>query len=180
MRQALELFWERGYEGTSIAELVSAMGVTPPALYAAFGSKENLFREVLELYFSGVGFDPSIYFVLPTAREVVERFLREAAAAYSSPAHARGCMVATGMLGYAPEHQGVAMHITELRRVAREALEARFRAARKAGDLPKDADPAALAGFYFSVLQGMSVQARDGASKNQLLRIGEVALRALP
>lgn len=180
LQVALGLFWERGYEGTSVAELVNAMGVTPPALYAAFGSKEGLYREVLELYFSGAGFDPSIYFGLPTAHAVVERFLREAAAAYSSPAHARGCMVATGMLGHAPEHKGIAAHMTQLRKVAREALEERFRAARKAGDLPKDADPAALAGFYFTVLQGMSVQAQDGASKSQLLRIGEAALRALP
>jgi AcrR family transcriptional regulator len=180
LSRALPLFWEQGYEGTSMAQLTAALGINAPALYSAFGSKEALFREVVGLYFSdGVGFNPTIYFDEPTAYDVVERILYEAAAAYTATTHPRGCMVATGMLGCAPEHRSIASEIAEFRRATKKALEIRFREARLSGDLLADTDVASLAGFCMAVLQGLSVQARDGANYESLKHVAAAALHTI-
>lgn len=145
MMRAMPLFWDRGYEGTSIADLVSAMGITPPALYSAYGSKEELYRELLDLYISErAGFDPTLYFGERTTHETLSRILREAANAFTAPNHPKGCMISTAALANAPEHSEIAAHLATLRNAMRKALEGRLEAARAAGDLPEHADPTAF------------------------------------
>lgn len=184
----MRLFWERGYEGTSIADLTEAMGIAPPSLYTAFGSKEQLYREALDLYRAEQGRFMAVALAEePTARRAIARLLREAAEIYvggggggGTGGNPGGCMISTGVLSCAPEHRPVAEAVAALRTGAVAALAQRLEQGKAAGELPPDADVAGLAHFYGAVIQGMSVQARDGAPRTVLAAIAETALAAWP
>ncbi|WP_044191283.1 TetR/AcrR family transcriptional regulator [Hyalangium minutum] len=177
--QALEVFWRLGYEGASIADLTEAMGITAPSLYAAFGSKAELYRRVLEHYRARQGgSQPRALTEAPTARAGVERLLQEAAREFSSPKHPPGCMISTAVLTCAEENQPVAEHVASLRAGTLAALRARIEQGIARGELPAGTDAAALARYFGALLQGMSVQALDGASQAELLALGEIAMRA--
>ncbi|HEV7369680.1 TetR/AcrR family transcriptional regulator [Arenibaculum sp.] len=181
LERALALFWERGYEGTSVAELVEAMGITPPSLYGAFGSKEGLYREALALYGEGPGrFGPRALAEEPTARAAVARLLREAAEVFTDRSRPGGCMISTAVLSCAPEHRAVAEAVAGMRAAATDALAERIGRGIAAGELPEGTDARALARFYGAVIQGMSVQARDGADHDALAAIARTALAAWP
>jgi AcrR family transcriptional regulator len=171
------LFWRHGYEGTSIADLTGAMGVTPPTLYAAFGSKEELYREALSLYAEDEkrpiprGLD---------MRGEMEAYLRACARAFSDPAKPGGCMISTGLLQCAVENKPAKDAATALRAKALSAFTSKLKFAQKTGELPADTDAAALARFYAAIVQGMSVQAFDGASTKALDNMATVAMSAWP
>jgi AcrR family transcriptional regulator len=173
----MEAFWAHGYEGASIALLTDAMGLSLSSFYAAFGSKETLYREALELY----GCNPPV----PTgpkgsAYEQLEQLLRRSAARFTEPGTPPGCMMLTGSLRGGAEASG-AIRAAAHERGERLADMARWlRRAQAAGDLPQDVDADGLASFYMAVLQGMSVQAVDGADKSALLRIADFALARWP
>jgi AcrR family transcriptional regulator len=178
---ALEIFWRQGYEGTSIADLVAAMGITAPSLYAAFGTKEQLYRRVLDRYLEGLG--RSLRDALqtePTAYGVVKRFLYASARLFADGKNPPGCLISCGVLTCAPENRSVAAAVASDRAASLLALRKRFQAATKTGELPPDTDSAQLARFYGAIIQGMSVQALDGANVAALRSIVEVALRAWP
>lgn len=177
----MKLFWAQGYEGTSLRDLTGAMGISPPSLYAAFGSKEALYREALERYraTTGVSFSTLIE-EEPSVFAVLSRILRDSARAFADSSVARGCMISIGMLTCAPEHVAVAEEVASLRRSALAGLRDLFRRAVTGGQLPSGTDVDDLARFYASVIQGMSVQARDGASAEELEAIVALALRAWP
>lgn len=175
------VFWERGFAAASIADLTEAAGIGAPSLYAAFGDKKALFREVVEAYARAEGgFAALALAEEPTARAGVARMLREAAAAYTDPSHPRGCLVITAATNVPAD----AADIAEVLRVRRDAnvreLERRIRADVAAGVLPARTDPMALARFSAAVLQGMSQQSRDGATRAELLAIADSAMRAWP
>ncbi|MGP4114543.1 TetR/AcrR family transcriptional regulator [Streptomyces sp. 4N509B] len=180
LERATRLFWERGYDATSIADLTRVMGIGAPSLYAAFGDKKTLFEEVLEDYVRRYGnvvqrpLDEE-----PTAREAISRMLREAAVGYTHPDHPPGCMVitASASFGTSPE---VAAAMRRRREGNVTLLERRLRADVAAGTLPPGTDTAGLARFYGAVVQGMSQQARDGASRADLEAVAEAAMRAWP
>ncbi len=165
----MEVFWERGYEGTSLSDLTAAMGIGSPSLYAAFGSKEALFREAVALYNAPENspVDRALH-EQPTARAVVEAMLRDSADAYTNPDTPRGCMVVLAATTCAPENDAVRNHLTECRRDNHTALRQRLDSGVAEGDLPEGTDTAALAAFYLTVQQGLSIQARDGASREAL------------
>ncbi len=177
LETALELFWRQGYAGTSIADLTRAMGITPPSLYAAFGSKERLYHEVLDLYAATLG----AYFMKslaeePTARACVERMLKEAGTVYA----ARGCMLIGGALACAPENAMVAADLARRRGSGKAALVERLARAVAEGELAPGTDVTALGTYYVAVVQGLSVQARDGASRRDLEAIAALAMAAWP
>ncbi|PTL79477.1 TetR/AcrR family transcriptional regulator [Vitiosangium sp. GDMCC 1.1324] len=177
--QALEVFWRLGYEGASIADLTEAMGITAPSLYAAFGSKAELYRQALERYRASQGAStPRALTEEPTARASVERLLREAARNFSSREHPRGCMISTAVLRCAEENQPVAEHVATLRAGALAALQARIEQGLAAGELPAGTDSKALARYCGAIIQGMSVQALDGASEAELLGVVDIAMLA--
>jgi AcrR family transcriptional regulator len=177
--QALEVFWRLGYEGASIADLTEAMGITAPSLYAAFGCKAELYRRVLEHYQARQGGSPPRALTeASTARTGVERLLREAAREFSSPKHPPGCMISTAVLTCAEENQPVAEHVASLRAGTQAALRAHIEQGIARGELPAGTDAAALARYFGALIQGMSVQALDGASQAELRAIGEIAMRA--
>lgn len=178
---ALELFWRQGFEGTSTAQLTQAMGITPPSLYAAFGSKEALYREAVDRYLATYGEFLTRALSGPTsAREAVAKLLQDAAQQFSQAEHPHGCMVSYAVLQCAPENAALATEMTGHRQAARTAIKTRLDRARATGELPPDADTNALAAFYAALLQGMAVQAKDGASPALLQQIAQLALQAWP
>jgi AcrR family transcriptional regulator len=181
LARALEVFWRHGYEGASIATLTGAMGITTPSLYTAFHSKEELYREAVAHYqvAYGSGADKVLAGPLPL-REALAQVMRGAARIFTARAHPTGCMISTAALACAEENQAVAEHLSQLRTRALGPFQARFERAIAEGELPANADVAALARFYGAIVQGMSVQARDGASEQELLGIVELALERLP
>ncbi len=177
---ALLLFWRHGYEGTSLAALTEAMGINVPSLYAAFGNKEELFKQVLDRYIQR----PASYLPNslkePTARGVVEKLFRGAIDMVMSPRHPDGCLLVQGALASGPMGESVTQELSRRRAGPRrhygEDLKERLRKA----TYSSDADPAELARYVITVLWGMSVQASGGATRSQLRETGEMALRAWP
>ncbi|MBP7701361.1 MAG: TetR/AcrR family transcriptional regulator [Phenylobacterium sp.] len=179
LRWAMEVFWVKGYEGASISDLTGAMGIGSPSLYAAFGSKEALFREAIDLYGRIEG--PEIWDVVenaPDARAAVAGFLTATAHSFSRPGKPRGCMVVLSQLNATEASASVCAALRENRAQGQSGLEARLRRAVDDGELPPSVDVAALAAFYLTVQQGMSIQARDGASEDKLLSVAKGAMAA--
>ena len=178
--RALDVFWRKGYEGATLPDLTEAMGINRPSLYAAFGNKEALFRKALERYVAG----PAAYIRAaleePTAREVAEALFYGAIALLSDPKNPRGCLAVQSALACGDEANAVRDELCARRRALELAIRRRFQKARALGDLPADVDPAALAGFAAAVTHGMSVQAAGGASRKELKRVADMALRAWP
>src|ERR1700719_763831 len=178
--RALDLFWRKGYEGTSLSDLTRAMRINRPSLYAAFGNKEQLFRKVLDRYMNG----PLAYFQkalgAAKARDVVEQIFLGAANMPSDPRTPAGCLVVQGALACGDAAGSVRKEIGALRAAAKAALRRRLQRAKREGDLPSNADPAELSHYVMTVLHGMAVQCADGASRDQLPRVAQVALRAWP
>ena len=177
LRSAMTLFWERGYEGTSVADLTHAMGINKPSLYAAFGCKAAVFREAIALYDAIEG-EPVQRALdqAPTARAAVESVLRHNAKAYASPEKPRGCMIVLSSLLGAEEGLEVRRFLAELRRQGEAALRQRIERGVADGDLPPTADAATLAAFVTTVLHGLSIQARDGTPRATLDAIVDCAL----
>ncbi|MDA3626509.1 TetR/AcrR family transcriptional regulator [Saccharopolyspora sp. WRP15-2] len=181
LQAAMLLFWERGYEATALSDLTRAMGISSPSLYAAFGSKEALFREAIALYNSAeeaVG-EHSLQ-KHPTARQAIEAMLRDNADAYVDPSTPRGCMVVLSATNCGPDNQRVQEFLAECRESDYRAVHSRLERAVAEGDVPAGADIAAIASFYLTVLQGLSIQARDGCSRETAHAIIDCAMVAWP
>ncbi|NGO11723.1 TetR/AcrR family transcriptional regulator [Streptomyces sp. HC44] len=179
LEKAILAFWERGYEATSVSDLTKVMGIGAPSLYAAFGDKRSLFGEVVREYGARYGsFGDRALVEEPTARAAVERMLREAAAEYTEPGRPRGCLVIHAATNCTtPE---VEESLRERRNANIAAIESRIRAGIAAGELPADVDAAALARHVGAMIQGMSQQARDGATKEELEALAGLALTIWP
>jgi AcrR family transcriptional regulator len=176
----LKLFWKKGYEGTSLSDLTQSMGISRPSFYAAFGSKENLFRKVLDRYAEGPGAYVSEALKEPTARAVAEKLLFGAANMMTDCSHPKGCLGVQAALVCSDASESVRAELTT-RRVKLEAdLRKRFDLAKQDGDIPEHADSADLARYLVVVAQGISVQATSGASQEELLSIARMALQAWP
>lgn len=178
--RALELFWRQGYEGTSVADLTRAMGINPPSLYAAFGNKEGLFREAVDRYVEKTSASIGNDLAAPTARASVEKLLRGTAERLTDPKTPNTCMLVSGALSCSEAAEDIRQELTLRRSGLSTALEARFKQARTDGDLPDSTDIAALARYVATVCHGMSVQAAGGATRNDLMQVAEMALKAFP
>ncbi|MEU7058351.1 TetR/AcrR family transcriptional regulator [Streptomyces sp. NPDC046197] len=179
LEKALLAFWEHGYEATSVSDLTRAMGIGTPSLYAAFGDKQALFAEVVREYDDRYGcFGDRALAEEPTARAAVERTLREAAVAYTAPGHPHGCLVVHAATNCTtPE---VEQSLRERRIAGIAAFESRMKDAIAMGELPPDTDAGALARYVGAIIQGMSQQARDGASREELEALAEIAMAVWP
>src|SRR3954464_5926265 len=165
LRQALELFWERGYEGTSLSDLARAMGIASASIYACFGSKEELFGRVMALYGATSGEPPRRALrEQPTARDAIHAMLQATADQITGPDTPHYCMLILAAPTGAVENHAVREFLADRRRGQLAAI--RDRLARGVADGDLTAATAALdaaARFYTTVVQGLSVQARDGA-----------------
>jgi AcrR family transcriptional regulator len=178
--EALRVFWEHGYEGASLTDLTSAMGINRPSMYAAFGNKEELFRKVLDRYAKDATNYVREALREPTARGAVKKLLLSAADALGDAGHPRGCLLVQGAMACGDESDAVRRELCSRRAAGEAAIRARLESAKAEGDLPAGVNAAELAGYVTTVLHGMSVQAAGGASREKLLRIGERAMKAWP
>jgi AcrR family transcriptional regulator len=178
--RALDVFWRKGYEGASLSDLTRAMGINRPSLYAAFGDKQSLFRQAVERYSRG----PAAYLAEalrePTARRAVECLLRAEAELLTVPGNPRGCLLVQGALACGDAADSVRRELIAQRAKFTAAIHQRLKRARSEGDVPPGADPADLARFVATVMNGMAVQAAGGATRGQLLRVAQTALKAWP
>ncbi|PWT87656.1 MAG: TetR family transcriptional regulator [Proteobacteria bacterium] len=177
---ALRVFWRKGYEGATLPDLTKAMGINRPSLYAAFGSKEELFRRALDRYAQGPAAFMHEGLVEPTARAVAERLLTGAVDVVTGRQNPRGCLIVQGALACGEAAESVRRELVSRRRANEAAIRARFERAISEGDLPIDSHPADLARYLVAVIQGIAVQAAGGASRPQLLRVAAMALRSWP
>lgn len=179
LREAMRVFWEKGYEGASLADLTEAMGITKTSMYAAFGNKEELFRKVLTLYTDG----PASYgyesMEEPTARDVAEALLRGAALATTRSEMPHGCLGVQGALTSSESGAPARALLAEWRNDGGARLEERFRRAQVEGDLPTGEDPRRLATYVMTVAYGIAVQAATGRSTRELREVADSALRAI-
>lgn len=175
LEKAMRLFWERGYEGTSVADLSDALDIGKPSLYAAFGSKEALFYEALDLYERLHG-PPSAD--EPTARQMVEALLRNNALGSADRSLPSGCMIVLSAAVGPPQNAEVREHLAARRQASLRMIADRVARGIDEGDVPRGTDPKAVAAFYVTVLNGLALQARDGADDAALERIVANAMSA--
>lgn len=174
--RALRVFWERGYEGSSLTDLTAAMGITKTSMYAAFGNKEQLFRKALDLYSAGPASYTAKALTEPTARGVVDAWLHGAARATTLPDSPHGCLGVQAALATGDGGRGAHDMLVAWRQDGSARLEERFRRAVEEGDLSPDADPGRLARYVMSVAFGIAVQAATGADREELDEVADTVL----
>jgi AcrR family transcriptional regulator len=171
LKAAMLTFWRHGYETTSIADLTAAMNISAPSLYSAFGDKKQLFLEAMHLYAG----DPAVMAAkigsAATAFEAARHMLLDAAKAFTGNVTPKGCSI---------DSADVQRAVADIRRRIAAQLRARISRDIAAGSLPPDTDAAPLADLVMTVVQGMSVLARDGVPRARLIAVGDLALNAWP
>jgi len=176
---AMHVFWRDGYQGTSLSDLTEAMGISRPSLYAAFGDKESLFYRVLDRYTEGPAAYVRAALSQPTARAVVEALLEGAASQATDPANPRRCLFLQAGLACGKGAEAIERELILRRDSGEKALHHRLEQAEAEGDLGSDADPADIARYVVTVMRGIG-QAANGATREELRRVIETALRLLP
>ncbi|WP_338638397.1 TetR/AcrR family transcriptional regulator [Burkholderia pyrrocinia] len=179
--RAMEVFWRLGYEGASMADLTAAMGIASPSLYAAFGSKEALFRQALEHYrategreiWDGVEQAGSAY-------DAMRNYLMDTARVFTRRSKPAGCLIVLSALHPAERSDTVRQTLIAMRERTVEALRERLTQGVATGEIAAHANLDAIARYYVTVQQGMSIQARDGASRRDLEAVAQAALAAWP
>lgn len=179
LTHARDLFWRCGYEGTSLSDLVSALGIASARIYKAFGSKEQLFREAIENYEQHEGGFAEIALTAPDIQTAMRSLLENAVRLYAEPERALGCMVVSSTSGVSDENKSLAAWLTQRRQIRTQGIIARIEKAATEGQLHQDADPTALGHYFATVLHGLSVQARDGESQTTLLGVVSQAMSVL-
>lgn len=181
LEAALRTFWKLGYEPASVPELCSAMGVNPPSMYAAFGSKAALFIEAMEHYERSYWEEPGRRFLAePDLRRAVAGYFDDAARILLSPETPCGCMVVLAAVNLADSGGEVAQAVRRLRMATKEMFALRLRKAAGEGLIPPDTDIPALAGTLNALLEGLSLQARDGLSQKELRAMAAHAASLIP
>ena len=180
VKKAAILFWERGYEGTSVQDLTAAMGITMQSLYAAFGSKAELYRQALAWYQQEIGILVRQPFAdEPDVSKAIERSLRDLATQFTRSDLPHGCMRSTALIRCAKQHDEVAAHAASLRAETAQAIKARLDQGKDDGQLVSITDTAALASYINALIVGMSVAAQDGAPAAELLPFAGMAIASV-
>jgi AcrR family transcriptional regulator len=171
LRGAMTVFWDKGYEGASLDALQSAMGgINPPSFYAAFGSKERLFFEVVDLYRETVGDPPTRALESAmTARAGIEAMLREAVDIYCDPDTPRGCLFFLSAVNCTPANKSVQDRMRGYRAQVPHLIRRRLERGVAEGDVPKHLDLEPLASLYACLVHALPLRASDGASRQELL-----------
>lgn len=178
LERAVEVFWRQGYEGTSITDLTTAMGVNKPSLYSVYGGKADLFRRAIAHYAEHDMAYARAALEEPTALRVVQRFLRDNVVALTLDDKPSGCLSIQGGLSCSVENQEVAQFLAASRLAGEKAFADRFRVAVDQQDLPADADPDALARFLMVVSEGHAVHAAAGVPREALQQSAVIAEHA--
>lgn len=181
LRRALDLFWRKGYEPSSVAELCAVMEINPPSLYAAFGNKAKLFIEAVNFY-------ERTYWKATWERleqtqdinEAISNFFSEAADILLSPSVPCGCMVVIAAINVSADSTDVVRAVSVLRQEGKDLFEKRLARAVQEKQLPQETNTAGLATVLNTLLEGMSIEAKDGAEPDSMHLIGQHAVRLLP
>jgi AcrR family transcriptional regulator len=182
LREAMKLFWERGYEGTSFDDLIAAMGISASSFYNSFGSKEQIYREATDAYLeaSGCWFMGILNDEKLNTRNAFSRLFEGMAAELTRKDLPAGCMISLACTHVPPSLATVREMMVQHRAVSEAAFAARIRKGIATGDVPADTDVDVLAAYFSAIARGLAVQARDGASRDRLMEIAEVAMRVWP
>ncbi|MEU7261421.1 TetR/AcrR family transcriptional regulator [Streptomyces rimosus] len=180
LEQAMRVFWERGYEGASLTDLTSAMGITRTSMYAAFGNKEDLFHKALERYAEGPASYGARALREPTARQVATAFLNGSVRTTTRPGCPAGCFGVQASLAAGDTARTARDALAAWRNEGTDQLRDRFRRAVDEGDLPPDSDPGVLARYVMTVANGLAVQAASGITREELQQVADAALRNWP
>jgi AcrR family transcriptional regulator len=177
---AVEVFWRKGYEGASMADLCAATGLRPGSVYAAYGSKLGLFSAAVDRYVDTVFAYGMSALDAPTAAEVVRTWLLGSVAATTGPATPAGCLLVQGALATGESAAEAREVLAAKRRAGERVLAQRLARARASGDLPADADPELIARFVLTVAEGVAVQAASGVDRAALLAVVDLVTARLP
>jgi AcrR family transcriptional regulator len=173
----MRLFWSRGYDAISMADLRAELEITQASLYAAFGSKEQLFREAVDLYRQTAGFSTTDALAKGTsAREAIRAMLQAAVDAFSAPDSPGGCLLILGATNCPVESKTVQDHLLSIRRQISQSILDRLKLGQRDGDVPTTAPVVALTAYFSTVLHGLALQSRDGASRKTLTQVVEIAM----
>jgi AcrR family transcriptional regulator len=179
LQRAVGVFLSRGYDGATLEDLQTAMGgIAPPSFYAAFGSKENLFREVIELYASTTGDRGRRALAGPQVREAIEAMLRASVEANCDPGGARGCLLVLGAMNCTRANQDAHDFLRTMRLQAPALIRKRLERGVADGELSAAVDLEVVTSFYTTVLHGLAIRARDGASRAVMLATVDGAMAA--
>jgi AcrR family transcriptional regulator len=179
LEAAMRVFWEKGYEGATMADLSEAMGINRSSMYTAFGDKESVFHRIMERYREG----PMIYIrqalTQPSLREAIEGLIRGTAEFLSTPGNPRGCLSIQGALACGTEAEPVKQAMIDWRKSGEAAIKKRLQRAQSEGELPADIQPASFARYLSSVMAGLGIQAANGTTRAELRCVAEIALRCI-
>ena len=177
----MHLFWRRGYEATSVSDLTEAMGITPPSLYAAFGDKKRLFLEAVDRYQAGpASFAQAALRKEPTAEAAMRRLMTGTIDSFFEPKSSKGCMVVLAATNCTADSSDIAGELAGRRRLAERLVRDRIAAGRDAGELAANTDVEALAALIITTLYGLSIKARDGASRASLRKVVDQVMSMWP
>lgn len=177
--KARDFFWLHGYEGTSMSDLVEVLGIASARIYKAFGSKEALFKEAVNHYEKNEGNFALNALKQKNIKDAISQLFADALALYTQANHSYGCMVVSAASVLGEENQAVLEWMKEQRIARGQSLVDRFVQAKSDGQLVAEADPKTLGQYYALVLHGLSVQARDGYSQEELSQVIHFALKNL-
>jgi len=180
LAKALSVFWSKGYEGASLTDLTEAMGITRPSLYAAFGNKESLFRKALDLYEREKMAYVGRALAQPTARKVAEAMAQGAMENVVGPDEPHGCLRVISSVSCGPAAQSIHDEVVERSNKGKQALIERFEQAKREGDLPAHVDTEGLTRVLIAILQGVAIQANQGASREELKQLVDTAMTLWP
>lgn len=180
LKKAMYVFWEKGYEGTTMADLIQSIGMKAPSIYAAFGNKDAIFKEVVQSYLpivvngqlKALNSSPKIY-------DAVEATLKACVSLYTGKDNPHTCLVMTGAINTAPEHSEHVETLRALREDYKAAWKKRFEMAKTDRQLTDKAKPSELAEYFTTLIQGMTIKAKDGATEDELSSTSKLALKTL-
>jgi AcrR family transcriptional regulator len=174
---AMRVFWEKGYEGATLADLSEAMRINRSSIWAAFGTKEDLFKQSFERYINTYQRYLREALAKPTIREVIESSLRSTVDFLATPGNPKGCLSVHGALATGDDANPIKQWLIQGRKQGLAVARERFEQAKKSGDLSPDVDPAALSRYVATIIQGLGVQSASGATKAELTKVVDAALR---
>lgn len=180
LKKAMYIFWEKGYEGTSMTDLIGSIGMKAPSIYAAFGNKDELFREVVSHYLPIIlNGQLAILNDTPGIIDAVEKTLCECVRLFTCDDNPHTCLIMTAAINASPEHQEHVESLKSLRKFYKETWVKRFERAAEERQLKEDLIAKEIAEYFVTVIQGMALSSKDGASKEELAKTSEIALQIL-
>jgi AcrR family transcriptional regulator len=176
LEAAMLLFWKRGYEGTSMADLTQAMGLNPSSIYAAFGDKHALFSLAVKRYIDSRAQYAMKALGEPTLKRVIRALFYNTVAFLTTPGHPPTCMTLAGAVGCSVDATPARDLMKEIRKQNQVAIRERLIKARKSGELSKDVNVDDYTRFLSTIIAGLSIQAANGSTKAELMRTAQMAL----